>query len=240
MDYYRSSIKLIISIALFFHCQKGTAQYDQLEFNSEDYRFNVSFSYIAYNFYQGNDFEFDNPFTERSKYKRIYYRYRNGTELSFRIDIKNAISITHSSASFTYSYPRHNSSHGTMFKRVLTHYSLEYGRLLNLTPSINLQAELGVIYRKGWESYVLAVDRYGPIVHSTDLRDFGSIFGLQAYKDIFNSRLRIGLGVHHTEFFYRYDTGDKTDYEWDDGSNKRMLQFTFSIGYNFGQIPFKE
>jgi hypothetical protein len=231
-------ITKISLLILLFSCIKSFGQYDQAMLDS-NYRFNVSFTYIVHNFYMGNSFEFDNPFDESSKYLKIQNRYRNGISVSFRTSPKGTILFRRSHTAYSYEN-RDFYERGDLIRRSLTLYSLEYSHTFLRDVLINLQATGGVTYRRGNEAYFLQSYFYEIHQHGTALRDFGTFLGLSAYRDILKSRLRLRASFTHTEFFYRHDTGDKTDYEWDDGSNKRMLQFTFSIGYNFGQIPFKE
>ena len=245
-------MKFITKISLFillFSSMKSFGQYDQAMLDS-NYRFNVSFIYVGHNFYEGGPFlQFNNPFDKDSEHVQLLHRYRHGISFSFRISQRSTIAASYSFSGYSKDdRPYHERvkygskfSKGDLMTRGFKLYSIEYQYLFLRDIKINLDAVIGASYRKGGEYYFInQYYAYDTKIYGKALRDYGAYLGLSAYRDILKSRLRLSASLTHTEFFYRYDTGDKTDYEWDDGSNKRMLQFTFSIGYNFGQIPFKE
>ena len=238
MDYYRSSIKLIISIVLLFHCQQGTAQYDQSMLDS-NYRATLSFGCTFQHFFDGS------PTIEWDQSEEISFgQWSNiGIFTDLIVEVNEMYSAQATVAVMSISYGGQCfqcGDRGDVIIRKLNLFSLKMRRNLLSDIRVNIDGIGGLQYRHGSESEIVSYGTFDTHLLTHDLSDVGLLVGVDVYRDIIKSRIRLSASITHTEYLYRKSRGQDSPYHWDGGSSRRMMQFLFSIGYNFGQIPFKE
>ena len=233
MDYYRSSIKLIISIVLLFHCQQGIAQYDKSMLDS-NYKFSISLGVTSQTYYDGTPIVW-----EGDNYSLPYL----GALASINVKINKLYSFEFTTSIIGNYYNGRCfqcQEVGEVSHRSLYFFAPKIKRNFFNDVKLNIDGVGGVQHRLGNESIVASYGKFDTHIESQFCIDLGLLIGVEVYRNILKSRIRLSACLTHTEYLYRYDRAGELPYSWDNGSTRRMTQVLFSIGYNFGQIPFKE
>lgn len=103
----------------------------------------------------------------------------------------------------------------------------------------SISVHLGAEYRYGWESAIINYGAFDVHLLNRTLRDAGLIAGLSIHHDIAKNRIRLAASATYSEFIYRYDQGQRSNYNWDNGSTRRMISYFFTAGYRIVKIEEK-
>jgi hypothetical protein len=233
-------MKLITKISLFillFSCIKSFGQYSQAMFDS-NYRATLSFGCTFQHFFDGS------PTVEWNQSEEISFGQWSNigifTDLIVKVNEMYSAQLTVGFMNNSYVGQCFQcGERGDIESRYLSHFSLKMRKSFLNDIRVKIDGIGGLQYRHGTESEIVSYGTFDTHVLNHDLRDLGLLLGVDVYKDIIKSRIRLSASITYTEYLYRNSRGQYSPYNWDDGSSRRMMQFLFSIGYNFGQIPFK-
>jgi hypothetical protein len=155
-----------------------------------------------------------------------------GIEYARRLDRKNGLLASVTFVPLIYAFGDKERFGGDVVYRTLYLMALSYRRRLLAVDALSVDGFLGVNFRAGHESVLLAVYGREAVYHSYPLRDWGLSAGCRGSYAL-HPRLELGAQLKMTTYLIRYGKLRDDPFDFPNRPTRNMLTLQLGLGYRW-------